>query len=97
MGRNYSGKVYGCWPADVYWGVTPQKAWIDAKLSPRERQIVELVADGLSNAEISERLSLRLQTVKNRLSEIYEKVGVRSRTDLALWVVGRRTGTASDA
>ena len=64
---------------------------MQANLSPRERQIVELVAGGLSNAEIAARLSLRLQTVKNRLSEIYDKVGARSRTDLALWAIARST------
>ena len=67
---------------------------MQANLSPRARQIVELVADGLSNAEIATRLSLRLQTVKNRLSEIYDKVGARSRTDLALWAMGRPTAAA---
>ena len=53
-------------------------------LTPRERQIVQLVGCGCSNAEISERLGLRPQTVKNRLSEIYQKTGSRNRVDLAL-------------
>jgi DNA-binding NarL/FixJ family response regulator len=56
-------------------------------LTPRERQIVHLVGCGCSNAEIAERLSLRPQTVKNRLSEIYEKTGSRNRVDLTLRAV----------
>jgi DNA-binding NarL/FixJ family response regulator len=56
-------------------------------LTPRERQIIHLVGCGCSNAEIAERLSLRPQTVKNRLSEIYEKTGSRNRVDLTLRAV----------
>lgn len=56
-------------------------------LTPRERQIVALVAAGCSNAEIAERLRLRPQTVKNRLSEIYQKTGSRNRVDLTLRAV----------
>lgn len=53
-------------------------------LSPRELQIVKLIAEGCSNVEISQRLGLRLQTVKNRISEIFDKTGVRNRLELAI-------------
>jgi DNA-binding NarL/FixJ family response regulator len=56
------------------------------RFSPRERQIVTLLADGCSNQEIANRLGLRLQTVKNHLSRIYRKLGVPNRVQLAVLV-----------
>lgn len=53
-------------------------------LSPREQQIVRLVADSCSNAEIAARLGIKVQTVKNRLCEIYDKTGTKNRVRLAL-------------
>lgn len=53
-----------------------------SRLTARELQIIELVMQGASNAEVAERLSLKVQTVKNRLCEIYSKLGVDSRTEL---------------
>lgn len=55
-----------------------------ARLAPRERQISELVAEGLRNREIAERLSMSEGTVKVYLHGIYQKVGVENRTALAL-------------
>ncbi|HEU4939734.1 MAG TPA: response regulator transcription factor [Vicinamibacterales bacterium] len=57
------------------------------RFSPRERQIVTLLADGCSNQEIANRLGLRLQTVKNHLSRIYRKLGVPNRVQLAVLVL----------
>jgi two-component system nitrate/nitrite response regulator NarP len=54
------------------------------KLAPRERQIAELVAQGLRNREIAERLAMSEGTVKVYLHGIYQKVGVENRTALAL-------------
>ena len=62
-----------------------------ARLTEREQQIVQLVSEGLSNAQIAQRLSLSVQTVKNRLSALYPKLGVRSRTELAVALL-LRTG-----
>jgi DNA-binding NarL/FixJ family response regulator len=53
------------------------------KLSPREREIVELVANGRTNKQIAASLFLSAKTVENNLSRIYAKLGVRSRTELA--------------
>ena len=52
-------------------------------LTKRELEIAELIADGLSDAEISETLHLASSTVRNNLTTIYQKVGGESRTLLA--------------
>jgi DNA-binding NarL/FixJ family response regulator len=57
------------------------------RFSPRERQIVALLASGCSNQEIATRLGLRLQTVKNHLSRVYRKLGVPNRVQLAVRVL----------
>ncbi|MFD9812803.1 response regulator [Streptomyces sp. NPDC059080] len=49
-------------------------------LSRRETEVLQLVADGLSNAEVSKRLFLSQATVKSHLVHIYAKLGVDSRT-----------------
>jgi DNA-binding NarL/FixJ family response regulator len=53
-------------------------------LSDRERELVELVCDGLKNREIAERLNTTEGTVKAYLHAIYDKVGVDNRTELAM-------------
>ncbi len=53
-------------------------------LSEREREILQLLAHGLSNREIGERLSLARGTVKNYVTTILQKLGVRDRTQAAL-------------
>jgi DNA-binding NarL/FixJ family response regulator len=62
------------------------------RLSGRERQLVALVTQAYSNKEIAVSLGLELQTVKNHLSRIYRKIGVRSRVELAVSAV--RDGSA---
>jgi LuxR family maltose regulon positive regulatory protein len=57
-------------------------------LSERERQVLSLVCDGLSNREIAERLVVTLHTVKKRSSNIYGKLGVTSRTQAAARELG---------
>ena len=58
------------------------------RFSPRERQLVRLVAQGYSNQEIADGLGLSLQTVKNHLSRVYRKLGISTRVQLAVFVVG---------
>lgn len=55
------------------------------ELSFRERQIVQLVQQAKANKEIAFELSLTEGTVKEYLYHIFRKLGVRNRTDLALW------------
>ena len=54
------------------------------KLTPRERDIVKLVAEGATNKEIAVRLHLSEKTIKNRVSEIISKLGVSNRTQAAI-------------
>ncbi|WP_461026088.1 response regulator [Streptomyces sparsus] len=55
-----------------------------ARLSPREREILELIGDGLTNRQIAERLFLAEKTVKNRISAILSKLGVARRVQAAV-------------
>lgn len=52
-------------------------------LSPRERQVLELVASGRTNAEVAQALFISTVTVKAHLRHIYEKLGVRNRVEAA--------------
>ncbi len=55
-----------------------------APLGPRERQILALIADGLTNREIGERLSLAEKTIKNYVSAVLSKLGLQRRTQAAV-------------
>ena len=50
------------------------------KLTPREREVMRSVEDGLSNAEIARRLWIQPTTVRKHLENVFAKLGVRSRT-----------------
>lgn len=54
-------------------------------ISEKEQAIIELVAEGLSNREIAEKLYLSEGTVRNYISTILEKLGLRDRTQLAVF------------
>ncbi len=54
-------------------------------INEKEQAIIELVAEGLSNKEISEKLFLSEGTVRNYISTILEKLGLRDRTQLAVF------------
>jgi DNA-binding NarL/FixJ family response regulator len=60
-----------------------------AVLSSREEDIVTLVADGLTNRQISEQLKLSEHTVKNYLFNVFEKLGVCTRVELVLYALSR--------
>lgn len=65
----------------------PQTGW--GSLTPAERDVVRLVAEGRSNAEIGARLFISLNTVKTHLTHVYAKVDVDGRADLAAQVARR--------
>ena len=54
------------------------------RLTPQERRILELVAEGLTNRQIGERLFLAEKTVKNYMSNVLAKLGLESRTQAAV-------------
>ena len=56
-------------------------------LSTREREIVMLVAQGFKNKEMAERMFISEQTVKNHLHNIFDKLGVSDRLELALFAI----------
>jgi DNA-binding NarL/FixJ family response regulator len=58
-------------------------------LTPREQDVIRSVAGGLTNRQIATRLEISEHTVKNYLLHIFEKLGVSSRVELLLHVVGR--------
>jgi DNA-binding CsgD family transcriptional regulator len=55
-----------------------------ASLTAREREVVRMIASGLRNRDIGERLSISENTVKVHLHNIYEKLGVEGRMELLL-------------
>ena len=59
-------------------------------LSDREKQVVELIAQGFKNKEIAERMFISEQTVKNHLHNIFDKLGVSDRLELALYAIHHR-------
>ncbi|MGH9498138.1 MAG: LuxR C-terminal-related transcriptional regulator [Terriglobales bacterium] len=58
-------------------------------LTPREQQVVALVADGLSNRGVARELGLSEHTVKKYLFRIFDKIGVSTRVELVLYAVTR--------
>jgi DNA-binding NarL/FixJ family response regulator len=67
-----------------------------ATLSPRERRILDLIADGLTNRQIGAELHLAEKTVKNHVSSLLQKLGFSRRTEAAVYATKRRR-TATDA
>jgi DNA-binding CsgD family transcriptional regulator len=52
-------------------------------LTPREADVLELLQEGRTNAEIAHRLSIGIETVRTHARNIYRKLGIASRRDLA--------------
>ena len=66
-------------------GARPQRAALSGPeaLTPSERRVAELAAEGLSNREIAETLWVTRKTVEVHLGSAYAKLGIRSRAQLA--------------
>jgi len=81
----YCGKLLAAFEAEDQkseeeFYLPPSQSLIEP-LSPREIEVLQLIAQGLSNREISERLFLALSTVKRHNGNIYGKLQVRRRTE----------------
>jgi two-component system response regulator DevR len=73
--------------------VTRRKAGHDdptENLTPSELKVIELIGEGLSNREIAERLGVVEKTVKNHITAILAKMGLRRRTQVTAWVASRK-------
>lgn len=64
-------------------------------LSQREREIVALVAQGFKNKEMAEKMFISEQTVKNHLHNIFDKLGVSDRLELALYAIHNNLHTGN--
>jgi len=71
-------------------GRRSQRELIEEGLTVRERQVMRLVSEGLSNKEIGRRLGLSEGTVKIHLHNIYDKIGVPNRTALTAVAIAHR-------
>jgi pimeloyl-ACP methyl ester carboxylesterase/DNA-binding CsgD family transcriptional regulator len=60
-----------------------------ASLSPREREVLALLTEGLANAEIGERLSISEKTVRNHISNLFDKLGVWTRAQAMVFARDR--------
>ena len=69
------------------WQWLRQGARAQSPLSTREREIVALVAQGYKNKEMAEKMFISEQTVKNHLHNIFDKLGVSDRLELALYAI----------
>jgi two-component system, NarL family, nitrate/nitrite response regulator NarL len=68
------------------------------RITPRERQIVQLLSSGASNKEIAKKLNVTERTVKAHLTAIFRKLGISGRLQLALFVLehSRPVGPTTD-
>ncbi len=61
-----------------------------AELTPREQEILQLIAQGASNREIAQQLYISEKTVKNHITSLLSRLGLRDRTQAAVWLHQRR-------
>lgn len=85
-----TGRRSHCVGHEVLWpksGHSSPKVSIDYGLTPRELDVVAKVACSRSNKEIGQEFSISERTVKHHLTNIFVKLGVSSRLELAMFVV----------
>lgn len=71
----------------VQWQFGTPSGEDDIKLTKREEEILQLIAQGLDNDTIATKLSLAEQTIRNYVSVIYDKIEVRSRAEAVVWAI----------
>lgn len=74
----------GRWRRDI------EEKW--NSLTDRELQILHLLVDGMSNRRIAVSMALNPKTVEQHLTNIYDKIGVTSRTEAVLWAISQSRG-----
>ena len=75
-----------------WWERLERLAAADDPLSPREREVAGLVADGLSNREIAAALVISERTAQNHVQHILGKLGLANRAQVAAWATRTRSG-----
>ena len=89
----WAGRLLWVWMVGAGRPTAPDvAAELRAELTPQEQQLLEGLAAGDSNKQLAERLRLTDGTIRNYLSGLYAKLGVRSRTEALAWWM--RTGKA---
>lgn len=66
--------------------VSGPRAGVETSLTPREREVIDLISEGLSNKRIAARLHISPHTVKSHVHNIMEKLALHTRLQLAAWV-----------
>lgn len=83
--QEYAGRLLAAFEAEAELAPqassAPGPGSLPELLSPRELEVLRLIAQGLSNQEIGKRLFLALDTVKGHNRRIFEKLGVQRRTE----------------
>lgn len=70
-------------------GIRRKRSMLEScQLTAREREALEALMQGFSNEQIAEALNLSVGTVKNHLTNIYQKLGVSSRSEAIVWAQG---------
>lgn len=97
--------IAGCVPADIHGrqllaaiarvaagGRLPRAAEERGPLSPRESEILALIAQGLSNEEITQKLVISPNTLKTHIRQTYRKIGVTTRAQAVAWAAHHGIG-----
>ena len=70
-------------------GATRSEDSAFASLSSREREVLSLMTEGLGNAQIAERLFISEKTVRNHVSNVFDKLGVWTRAQAIVFAIDR--------
>ncbi len=68
-------------------GSTPVQVQGNVELTPTELKVVQLVAQGMANREIAEKLNVSQRTIESHVSNMLHKTGLHNRTELTQWAI----------
>ncbi len=86
IGEGFLSRIMNKYRAAVE-GQLEDRASRPGGLTPRESEVLELVATGLRNKEIAARLFVSEKTVKTHLTHIYQRLGLKDRVEVALYAI----------